>query len=157
MPLISEPDNNSVIDSRQSELAMSVRSGILRGFEARHDWVFVPELILSNGRRADLVALDSKGIIRIIEIKSSIADFRADQKWTEYLDCCDEFYFASHPEVPTEIFPESEGFILADQYGSDIIREANLNKLSGPTRKAMTLRIARAAAGRLRRVTLHEI
>ena len=103
-----------------------------------------------------MAALDPKGNIFIIEIKSSIADFRADQKWHEYLEFCDGFFFASHPEVPLDIFPDSEGFILADQYGSEMIREANMQKLPAPTRKAMTLRIARTAADRLRRFTLHE-
>jgi len=155
MPLISDPPTDQSIDHRQSELAMAVRTGVLRGFSQRN-WVFVPELTLANGRRADLAALDPRGNIFIIEIKSSIADFRVDQKWHEYLEFCDGFYFASHPEVPMEIFPDTEGFILADQYGSEMIREANLNKLAAPTRKAMTLRIARTAADRLRRFTLHE-
>ncbi len=155
MPLISEPPEDISVDRRQSELAMAVRNGVIRGFSQRN-WVFVPELTLANGRRADLTALDPNGNIYIIEIKSSIADFRADQKWHEYLEFCDGFYFASHPEVSMEIFPQSEGFILADQYGSELIREANINKLSAPTRKAMTLRLARTAAERLRRFSLHE-
>ncbi|MEM7069779.1 MAG: MmcB family DNA repair protein, partial [Pseudomonadota bacterium] len=108
MPLISEPQTDIARDQRQSELAMAVRAGVMRGL-AHRNWVFVPELTLANGRRADLVALDEKGLIRIIEIKSSIADFRADNKWEEYLDYCDAFYFASHPEVPIDIFPEKEG------------------------------------------------
>ncbi|MEM7215485.1 MAG: MmcB family DNA repair protein [Pseudomonadota bacterium] len=156
MPLISDQSGEFAIDKRQSELAMAIRTGILRGF-GESDWVFVPEITLANGRRADLVALDGKGVIRIIEIKSSIADFKSDKKWHEYRDYCDAFYFASHPDVPGEIFPEDEGFILADSYGCHIVREAKDQKLSGPTRKALTLRIARIAAERLTRYTLHEI
>ncbi|MEM9332122.1 MAG: MmcB family DNA repair protein [Pseudomonadota bacterium] len=155
MPLISDTSMDFTVDHRQSERAMVIRTGILRGFE-ESDWVFVPEVTLANGRRVDLIALNSKGIIRIIEIKSSIADFKSDDKWHEYRDFCDEFYFASHPEVPGEIFPETEGFILADGHGCEILREGQVHKLAGPTRKALTLHIARVASQRLKRFTLHQ-
>ncbi|MEM9278651.1 MAG: MmcB family DNA repair protein [Pseudomonadota bacterium] len=156
MPLISDSSGNIGIDNRQSDLAMTVRKGILNGF-AESDWVFVPELTLANGRRVDLISLDSRGLIRIIEIKSSIYDYKSDQKWHEYKDFCDAFYFASHPDVPQETFPENEGFILADAHGCEVLREATIGKLPAPTRKVLTLRIARIAAERLRRYTLHEM
>lgn len=156
MPIISEPSNESTIDQRQSERAMEIRSGILRSSNLG-DWVFLPEFTLSNGRRPDLIGLNQAGIIRIVEIKSSVADFRADQKWHEYLDFCDEFFFASHPEVPQKIFPNQEGFLLADKYGCEIMREPVARKLSAPTRKALTLKIARTASDRLRRFSLHEV
>lgn len=135
---------------------MEIRSGILRSANLG-DWVFLPEFTLANGRRPDLIGLNQAGIIRIVEIKSSVADFRADQKWHEYLDFCDEFFFASHPEVPQKIFPNQEGFLLADKYGCEIMREPVARKLSAPTRKALTLKIARAASDRLRRFSLHEV
>ena len=43
----------------------------------------VNEVTLANGRRADVLAIGRNGEIWIVEIKSSIADFRADQKWPE--------------------------------------------------------------------------
>jgi len=42
------------------------------------------EFPLANGRRADVVALGKGGELVIVEIKSSVADFRADQKWPDY-------------------------------------------------------------------------
>jgi len=82
--------------------------------------------------------------------------FKSDKKWHEYKEYCDQFYFATHPDVPMEIFPETEGFIFADEYGCEIIREAEQQKLSPATRKALTLRFARSAALRTKRLTLHE-
>lgn len=155
MPIISNDRNISEFDGRQSDMAMVIRRGILKGM-AETDMVFLPELTLSGGRRADLIGLNRKGQIIIIEIKSSIADFQVDKKWHEYKDFCDQFYFATHPKVPMEIFPQSEGFILADEHGCEIIREADINKLSPATRKALTLRFARSAALRTKRLTLHE-
>ena len=52
------------------------------------------EFTLSTGRRVVVVGMNSKGKITIAEIKTSVADFRTDQKWREYMDFCDQFYFA---------------------------------------------------------------
>ncbi len=109
----------------------------------------LPELSLATGRRADLVALSKKGEIWIIEIKSSVEDFRVDRKWPDYRAFSDRFFFATHPEVPAEIFPEECGFILSDGYGAEILRHAPEHRLAGATRKALMLRIARAGAARI--------
>ena len=109
----------------------------------------LPELPLASGRRADLVALMPRGDIWIIEIKSSIEDFRVDRKWPDYRMHSDRLFFASHPDVPSEIFPEECGFILSDGYGAEILREAPEHRLAAATRKAMMLRLARVGAMRL--------
>ena len=64
------------------------------------------ELPLASGRRADLVALGGDGEIWIVEIKSSVADFRADRKWGYRLHC-DRLFFATTLDVPCEIFPRT--------------------------------------------------
>jgi len=152
---MSKFQSGSVFDGRQSEMAIRIRRGILRGME-ESDLAFLPEFTLSSGRRADLISLDRKGEIVIYEIKSSIADFQVDTKWHEYKAFCDRFYFATHPEVPMDIFPENEGFVLADEHGCEIMREAETRKLNPATRKALTLRFARHAAYRTKRLTMHE-
>ena len=153
MPIVSAYPNNPEIDGRQSDLAMQVRRGIIRGLEETQ-LAFVPEITLKTGRRADLMALGKKGEVIIFEIKSSVADFKSDSKWHEYKDYCDQFYFATHPQVPIEIFPESEGLVLADVHGCEIIRDASEAKLPPARRKAVTLGFARTAALRIRRMTL---
>lgn len=148
MPIISPVSTNPLVDGRQSERAMRVRRGVQRLLLELGACV-VPELVLSGGRRADLVALTRKGDIWIIEVKTSIEDFRVDRKWPEYRLHSDRFFFATHPEVPAHIFPEECGFILSDGYGAEVLREAPEHRLAAATRKALTLRIARAAANRL--------
>jgi hypothetical protein len=148
MPIVSPVLQNPLIDGRQSERAMLVRRGVQRllmemGAHA------MPELSLATGRRADLVALTRQGDIWIIEIKSSVEDFRVDRKWPEYRLHCDRFFFATHPGVPGEIFPQECGFILSDGYGAEIMREAPEHRIAPATRKALMLRIARAGAARL--------
>mgnify|MGYP001796362324 CR=1 FL=1 len=127
---------------------MMVRRGLQRMF-FEEKAASLPELTLKTGRRADLVVLDGKGMVTIVEIKSSIEDFRVDTKWPDYRDFCDRFYFATHSDVPLEIFPQSEGLILADTYGAEIVRRAEDDKLSAGARKAITQRFASAAAERL--------
>ena len=90
-----------------------------------------------------------KGTVWIVEIKSSLADFRTDQKWMEYRLSCDALFFAVSPEFPIEVLPADAGLIIADAYGGTIAREAPEHRLPAPMRKAMTLSIARAAAARL--------
>ncbi|NMG37900.1 MmcB family DNA repair protein [Chelativorans sp. ZYF759] len=148
MPIVSPILANPLVDGRQSERAMRVRRGVQRLLIEMGASV-VPELSLASGRRADLVALTRKGDIWIIEIKSSIEDFRVDRKWPEYRLHSDRFFFATHPDVPADIFPEECGFILSDGYGAEMLREAPEHRLAAATRKALTLRIARAAANRL--------
>ena len=112
-------------------------------------FLLVSELPLASGRRADLVALGAGGEIWIVEIKSSVADFRADQKWMDYRLHCDRLFFATTCEVPCEIFPKDTGLIVADAFGAEIVCEAPEHRLPAATRKAMMLRIAHCAALRL--------
>lgn len=148
MPIINPYPVNPLLDGRQSENAMLVRRGVQRLLiEFGH--VTAPEVSLASGRRADLVALTRKGEIWIIEIKSSIEDFRVDRKWPEYRQHCDRLFFATHPNVPADIFPQECGFILSDGYGAEVLRDAPEHRLSSATRKAMTLRFARSCAARL--------
>ena len=107
------------------------------------------EVPLANGRRADVMALASNGQITIVEVKSSVADFRADQKWQDYRAHCDRLFFATCQEVPCEIFPPDTGLILADSFGAQMICEAPEHRLPAATRKSMMLLFARAAALRL--------
>src|SRR5712672_1942576 len=109
----------------------------------------VSELPLASGRRADLVALGAGGELWIVEIKSSVADFRADRKWLDYRAHCDRLFFATTLEVPCEIFPPDTGLVVADAFGASIVCEAPEHRLHAATRKSVLLTFARAAALRL--------
>jgi len=106
------------------------------------------EVTLPNGRRADLMALGPKGQIVIVEVKSSLEDYRTDQKWGEYAPFCDAFYFAVAPHFPREILPIGPGLIIADGFGGAVLIEAPLLPLAPARRKALTLGFARLAAMR---------
>lgn len=136
------------VDGRQSETALAVARGTARLLISL-GFCCVSELPLASGRRADLVALGRNGEIWIVEVKSSVADFRADQKWMDYRLHCDRLFFATTAEVPCEIFPPDTGLIVADNFGAAFVCEAPEHKLHPSTRKSMTLAIARAASLRL--------
>lgn len=110
----------------------------------------VVEFSPSPGLRTDVSALGRDGEIWVIECKSSVADFRADRKWRGYLDWCDRYFFATQEGFPEEILPEEEGLMRADGFGAAILRPAPLRPLSPARRRALTLRLGRAAALRLR-------
>jgi hypothetical protein len=136
------------VDGRQSPTAHAVARGATRLLHSL-GFSVVSELPLASGRRADLVALGGDGEVWIVEIKSSIVDFRADQKWIDYRLHCDRLFFATTLEVPCEIFPDDVGLIVADAFGASVVCEAPEHRLHGSTRKSMMLAFARAAALRL--------
>ncbi|MDA0260884.1 MAG: MmcB family DNA repair protein, partial [Proteobacteria bacterium] len=107
---------------------------------------------LDNGRRADVFGLNTKGDIAIVEIKLSVANFRSDEKWPEYLPHCNRFYFAVAEAFPQELIPQSTGLIIADRFGGAVIRQANPQPMTTSLRNKEIRRFALYAANRLRRV-----
>ncbi len=131
--------------------AADILRGVARAFGTA-DQAVLTEVPLANGRRADLVALDRTGLITLIEVKASRADFLADRKWRDYLDFCDRFYFAVAEGFPLDLLPPDEGLFRADRCAGEILREAPLRALGAARRKALLIRFARIAAGRLQMV-----
>lgn len=107
------------------------------------------EMTLANHRRADIAAIGPAGDIWMIEIKSSIQDFKSDTKWREYMDFCDRLSFAVGDDFPQELIPPEAGLIMADAFYGAVIREAPETRLAPARRKAVTLRFARLGAARL--------
>src|SRR5271163_2650437 len=135
------------VDGRQSATALAIARGTARFLHAL-GYCVVSELPLPSGRRADLVALGGDGEVLIVEIKSSVADFRADQKWMEYRLHCDRLFFATIVDVPCEIFPPDAGLIVADAFGASIVCEAPEHRLLPARRRTVMLRFAHAAQWR---------
>jgi hypothetical protein len=134
-------------------IAADVARGITRLF-CRQDLFAICEMPLPNGRRADLMAIDSKGGLTIVEIKVAKADLLGDGKWTDYLDYCDRFFWAVPPHLAhileeERFLPGDAGLIVADRYDAAVVRQAALRPLAPARRKAELLRFARRAARRL--------
>jgi hypothetical protein len=134
-------------------VAAEVARGICRLF-ARNDIWCIAEMPLRSNRRADLMGIDAKGQLVIVEIKVSKADLMGDAKWTDYLDHCDRFYWGLAPHLDRAcmegpaFLPERCGLIVADGYDAEILRPAPTVPLNAARRKAETERLARAALRR---------
>ena len=115
------------------------------------------EFKLGNGRRADIAAINRRGMLTIAEVKATPDDFRADRKWPDYLAFCDCFYFAVPESFPLSLlddtagWPERTGIIVADRFGGAVRRPAPEVKMNAGRRRTETLRFARKAAARLHR------
>jgi len=112
----------------------------------------LPEFVLGCGRRADVFGMTGRGALIIVEIKTSLADFRADQKWPEYESYCDQFYFAVPAEFPMAELPADRGLMAADAYGAAILREAPPLVLAPARRRALVLDFGFQASCRLGRL-----
>lgn len=133
--------------------ALDVARGVTRLF-ARAGTFMVCEVPLPNGRRADLMGIDPKGKITIVEVKVARGDLMGDAKWRDYLDYCDRFFWAVTPDLAdccdgAEFLPDRAGLIVADRYDAAVRREAREVVLAAARRKAETARFARRAARRL--------
>jgi hypothetical protein len=124
--------------------------GICRSL-AQLGYASLREFPLANRRRADIMALGRSGELLVVEIKSSVADFRADRKWACYRDYADRLYFAVPNDFPAVLIPEDCGLIVADGFGAAILRHGVLTPLAAARRRALTLRFALHAGQRLHR------
>jgi hypothetical protein len=128
--------------------------GICRQFGRHHIWALA-EMPLRNGRRADLMGIDARGHIVIVEIKTARGDLLGDGKWPDYLDFCDRFYWGLPPELDRSCLegmdfrPDCCGVIVGDEYDAEIVRPAPTHALAAARRKAETERLARTALRRL--------
>ncbi|WP_114521259.1 MmcB family DNA repair protein [Altererythrobacter sp. ZODW24] len=132
----------------------AVARGIMRLF-ARNDIWCISEMPLRGGRRADLMGVDPKGRVIIVEIKVSRADLLGDGKWPDYLEHCDRFYWGLAPGLDRtclegeDFQPESCGIIVADGYDAEILRPAPSHSLAAARRKVEVERLARTAMRRM--------
>lgn len=135
-------------DGRQSPVAAAIQRGVLRHLAAL-GLSGLTEFPLASGRRADILALDARGQVTIVEIKSCVADFRADLKWPDYRAFCDRLLFAVPLDFPLDLLPEETGLLVADAFGAEMLRPPPLHPMPAPARKAITLSFARIGARRL--------
>ena len=149
-PLVPGRPENRAMSATLPATAGLLARGICRALDEL-GYASLLEFPLANRRRADILALGKTGDLMIIEIKSSVADFRADRKWAFYREYADRLYFAVPNEFPVLLIPEECGLIVADPFGAAVLRHGALTPLAAARRRALTLRFAQAAAGRLRR------
>jgi hypothetical protein len=110
------------------------------------------EMPLPDGRRADIFAVGRVGEIVIVETKSSVEDWKVDQKWPDYLDWCDRLYVAVPVDFPQVLIPAEVGLIVADAYGGEVLRHPTTRPVAAARRKSLLVDCARLASERLARL-----
>lgn len=150
--LVSPDTGDSPLNNVDVGVRPQVTQAVTRGARralAAMGYSSLVEVTLKGGRRADILAFDKKGHVTIIEVKSSLADYAADDKWQDYLEFCDKFYFAVSDTFPQSQIPADCGLMIADAYDAVIVREADEVPLAAARRRSLMLTIARLGADRL--------
>ena len=125
-----------------------ITDAIARSYYGQGDGV-LREFKLKNRRRVDLVIINEKGWIIIIEIKSSPADFLSDKKWGEYIDWADQFYFGVAHNFPIGILPKEHGIITTDGFDVYQAQPSPVQKLNGSRRNNLIRKMAKASMRRI--------
>ena len=133
------------------ERARLLARGVCRAL-ADHGLATLTEFTLGTGRRVDVIGLDRRAQVTIVEVKTCLEDFRSDRKWPEYLAFCDRFYFAVPEDFPRHVLPAHCGLMAADPFGAAILRDSPDFKLNPARRRAQGLRFGLVAAERLGRL-----
>jgi len=149
--LVPAPGRRSLAESDLAAMTRGITRGVCRHL-ANTGHAVLTEVKLPNRRRADVMALDADGRVLVVEVKSTLADYRADGKWREYLPYCDSFAFAVAETFPLDALPPECGLMVADPFGAEVVRLMALDPLHPARRRAMTLRFARQAGERLQRL-----
>ena len=125
-----------------------ITDAIARSYFGQGDGV-LREFKLKNRRRVDLVTINDKGWITIIEIKSSPEDFLSDKKWSEYIDWADQFYFGVAHNFPISILPKEHGIITTDGFDVYQAQPSPIHKLNGSRRNNLICKMAKASMRRI--------
>lgn len=149
---LDHSEDNQATQAPPPDIAVVLARGVCRAL-ADHGLATLTEFTLASGRRVDVIGLDRGGQVTIVEVKSTLEDFRSDRKWPEYLDFCDRFFFAVPEGFPQEVLPVDCGLMAADPYGAVILRDSPDFRLNAARRRAQCLRFGLAAAERLGRLT----
>ena len=145
---------DALLDVQDRLVAADVLRGTCR-LLVRAGVASLAEVPLGNGRRADIMGIDTQGRVTIVEIKVSLADLRGDRKWPDYLDYCDRFFWAVPAGFALGLFdtadfaPDRTGLIIADRFDAEVLRDAPWTALNAARRRVETLRFARRAAARV--------
>ena len=107
------------------------------------------EFKLRVKRRVDLVIINDESRITIIEIKSSVADFRSDKKWNEYIEWANQFYFGVAHNFPIDILPREHGIITTDGFYIYKAQPSPVQKLNGSRRNTLVRKLAKASMRRI--------
>lgn len=108
----------------RTEIANNIKKTVARRFKKKKRAVFFELGVNKGGKlRADVLALAMNGHVVIVEVKSSVSDFRTDKKMKGYLPYCQQFYLAVTAKVYAKIkdeIIEGAGVLILSADGTHI-------------------------------------
>ena len=110
------------------------------------------EFALPNKKRVDIIAINLKRKIIIVEVKSNKKSLKYDKKWKNYVNYCNYFYFACNDKLKDFNFSENIGVIQNNSNNIKIIRKSKYKKLSENKKKQLIFKIALSATSKFHRL-----
>ena len=130
---------------------------IVAAFYTQKRWAVHFEVGLCKGGRfrADVLAMAMNGYMVLVEVKSSVADFRADKKMEAYTKYCNQAYLACTQEVYDKIKDKvlpSFGVLVVGESSCWVVKKAKKRTVHHKTKLNVITRMAYRSAD----VTLHK-
>lgn len=104
------------------------------------------------GGRCDVLGINYRGMIVVVEIKSGLADYRADKKWRRYLAYANLMYFAFPPgvKIPQELKDDPDVGILQPGPSGQlrVVKRTSWRPVNGKLKRATVLGLVYRAADR---------
>lgn len=117
-----KPYPSSKVKRRPADtsIADSIKLRVAQYFKRKRRAVFFEMGLLRGGKlRADVLVLAMNGHTVVVEVKSSVADFRTDKKMHLYLDYCNQFYLA----IPKSVYDKVKDSYAIEGGGVFIMSE----------------------------------
>lgn len=106
------------------------------------------------GGRCDVLGVNYSGDIVIVEIKSGLADYRADKKWRNYKPYANRLYVAFPPgvNVPQDLKDDPDtGILMPGSSGRlRVVKRSKWHPVNGKLKKVTVLGLVYRAADRTR-------
>ena len=110
------------------------------------------EFALPNKKRVDIIGINLKKEIIIVEVKSNKNGIKLDKKWKNYLSYCNYFYFACSDKLKKFKFSNSVGIILNNCNKIEITKKSKYKKLSEKKKNKLIFKISLSAISKFHRL-----
>ena len=109
------------------------------------------EFALPNKKRVDIIGINLKKEIVIVEVKSNKNGIKLDKKWKNYLNYCNYFYFACSEKLNLN-FSENIGIIRNNCNKIEITKEPKYKKLPENKKNKLIFKISLSAISKFHRL-----
>ena len=109
------------------------------------------EFALPNKKRVDIIGINLKKEIVIVEVKSNKNGVKLDKKWKNYLNYCNYFYFACSEKINFNLSKDI-GIIQNNSNKTQITKEPKYKKLPENKKNKLIFKIALSAASKFHRL-----